>query len=935
MTTIEYDLDTSGGLMDAIRALVAPPQSDEPPKKQKKTDREPRRTGRTQNHDSCDSCKEGGDLLCCDRCPAAFHLQCCDPPLEEEDLPPGEWLCHQCTVSPEEHNDTASTTSSVTSSIHSWKEREKEKAKPIMRLHERLLNRQLSASRENQSEDEMSEYDPEPEQEESPFQMLIRAATIQNPKQFNLPNEMILNYPLPGTSKKRKREEVSGKNAKKPNELDNNGLVPLPAKLCFVCNRSCRHAVLIQCDYCPLLFHMDCVDPPLTTLPTGRWMCPNHPEHVMPEFNSSSLTERCRIFDKYHGRISQNAVKLQFLKKVHRKHPPNERFRPPKRKTVKIPNAIKAQYALPPSLLPAPVRSFSSFSSSTKTQGYTCTPDEQEEWLRGVVALQCNVARFLTQKSMKSTSTDFKPKTEGNSNGKSGNTVSARTSTPSPTNSFSSLSSSSSSINVSMNGQIEEDQINNNKNLLNKSNLTNGPLLNGPATVNGSPVVVTNGADELDSGTDIKPKTYLNHAAPKQSSSANCGNIFNKIPAAGSNKSFALSSMNKPNGQVKAVTMTTPSISQSTKSVAANGSKGNNISLTSVSVLPTQKTIVQSSKTGSSVTTTTTSGNKLHTSTAVASSSNSTPCKSGSVALTGKTSPTGAGALNSLSSKLNTANLSTSPAIINLNNSLQASIDGVSDVELSKLDERLIQILAYQRLQQLLPQKPTTPVKKSSSSSSSSSSSISNAVSPSTQLQNQLRARAVLCPLTGKGGAVPMCYRTLHIGTGSDMDACLTNFGHCNFVSAKHACIFYDETTQHYELLNYSEHGTTVDNVLYSCDFSDKAVSMPPTNSIVSKVRSVINTYRGKKEKETLERPTMCQATQHIKKQCNCKTSSSSLIGGNGAGWEGTALLHHGSYIKVGCLQFVFSITEHATKQILREKKPLLKTELLRSNSIA
>uniref|UniRef100_A0A3Q3WDE5 Uncharacterized protein n=1 Tax=Mola mola TaxID=94237 RepID=A0A3Q3WDE5_MOLML len=29
----------------------------------------------------------------------------------------------------------------------------------------------------------------------------------------------------------------------------------------------------------------------------------------------------------------------------------------------------------------------------------------------------------------------------------------------------------------------------------------------------------------------------------------------------------------------------------------------------------------------------------------------------------------------------------------------------------------------------------------------------------------------------------------------------------------------------------------------------------------------------------------------------------------------GTALLHHGSYIKLGCLQFVFSITEFASKQ--------------------
>uniref|UniRef100_A0A8C5WRN4 PHF12 protein n=1 Tax=Laticauda laticaudata TaxID=8630 RepID=A0A8C5WRN4_LATLA len=47
---------------------------------------------------------------------------------------------------------------------------------------------------------------------------------------------------------------------------------------------------------------------------------------------------------------------------------------------------------------------------------------------------------------------------------------------------------------------------------------------------------------------------------------------------------------------------------------------------------------------------------------------------------------------------------------------------------------------------------------------------------------------------------------------------------------------------------------------------------------------------------------------------CGCRASSSSLIGGSGAGWEGTALLHHGSYIKLGCLQFVFSITEFATK---------------------
>lgn len=43
---------------------------------------------------------------------------------------------------------------------------------------------------------------------------------------------------------------------------------------------------------------------------------------------------------------------------------------------------------------------------------------------------------------------------------------------------------------------------------------------------------------------------------------------------------------------------------------------------------------------------------------------------------------------------------------------------------------------------------------------------------------------------------------------------------------------------------------------------------------------------------------------------CGCRASSSSLIGGSGAGWEGTAFLRHGSSVKLGCLQFVFTVTE-------------------------
>ena len=41
---------------------------------------------------------------------------------------------------------------------------------------------------------------------------------------------------------------------------------------------------------------------------------------------------------------------------------------------------------------------------------------------------------------------------------------------------------------------------------------------------------------------------------------------------------------------------------------------------------------------------------------------------------------------------------------------------------------------------------------------------------------------------------------------------------------------------------------------------------------------------------------------------CLCRRSASCLVGTNRKGWEGTATLYHGSRLRFGCLQFVFSV---------------------------
>ncbi len=88
--------------------------------------------------------------------------------------------------------------------------------------------------------------------------------------------------------------------------------------------------------------------------------------------------------------------------------------------------------------------------------------------------------------------------------------------------------------------------------------------------------------------------------------------------------------------------------------------------------------------------------------------------------------------------------------------------------------------LAAQRLRELLPEDPKTE-----------------------DTENEVRARAALLPLhCGPGGRrrrnpFLMRYRTLNIGSGSAANQLdLSTYGHCNFVSAKHATVYFDQHSQ-------------------------------------------------------------------------------------------------------------------------------------------
>ncbi|KAI5624483.1 PHD finger protein 12, partial [Silurus asotus] len=881
--TIVYDLDTSGGLMEQIQTLLAPPKSEEGEKRSRKLERSSRRAGRATNHDTCDSCREGGDLLCCDHCPAAFHLQCCNPPLSREMLPPGDWMCHRCTVRKKKREQKkeqingliqAKQTPSPAAELDLGTLRLDptvagtglRAAVAQVRLLERRPSSRPATPTSNASstdtptpsehndveedlldvEDEAQGSEPEsgPSTLKRPFDLLIAAAMQRNPTQFQLPNDLTCTTALPGTSKKRRKEETTGKNVKRPqHELDHYGLVPLPVKVCYTCSRSCRLAPLIQCDYCPLLFHMDCLEPPLTAMPTGRWMCPNHIEHLVLNQRNLTLSNRCQLFDQFQDRISQHAVKVDFLQRIHRQHPPTRRA--PhiySKRTVKVPDAIKSQYKSPPAMmLPARIRDgelICSGLSEASPSYHLSSDDEQQQWLRDVISLQCSIVRHLSAKQTSPSPCDSSQ--AGKSDIKQPGSQNLHSSHSTDT-----ASSGKTSESLSLNSEEHRVCSSCAEKPCQNCSTSNGPV-ERPAHTNGKfGQVCSTAPDDSNVTRSYTPSipALPNHASPVL------------LKTEDLNTCAATESL--PSACVKLEL--TPPLPQRA----------------SPRLLPGNDASCQVS---------------------------SVPSCDGKIC-------EDAAAQGNRSDLLNLGDLSSC---------LRGMMKGTGEIELNTLDERFIKLLAWQRIQQLFEPK-ALPVQ--SDVKLPNIPSVTQRSQHAEAQNKEVQARATFYPLSGKGAAVSMCYRSLYIGTGADMDVCLMNYGHCNYVSGKHACIFYDENTKQYELLNYSEHGTTVDNVLYSCDFSEKT-GPSPSSGLVSKVQSIIR--RCKKRKQEEEKDKKCgdisgvmssQAVDSQLRPCGCKASGSSLIGGSGAGWEGTALLHHGSHVKLGCLQFVFSITEFASKQ--------------------
>ncbi|KAI1717119.1 PHD-finger domain-containing protein [Ditylenchus destructor] len=314
-TGVLYDDDT--GLLNEIDKLAAQrlPRGRKPQNPNKKW---------ASNSEVCSGCGEGGELLCCDRCPASFHLMCHDPPIYIEEIPKGKWMCNRCKTeisidpkapkyvkklynSEQEHDQAV-----MTAVLGHLENNTTAEQNPSTIPNDVLQSNETDVPNETP----MPHAELEPKTSEIPEPKLPISEAVENlrsfatsvmainAKQYSLPLDVDISEgcPLP-------YDEISPRK-------------PLEAGRCFLCYSGDNPSAMIECDFCKIPFHFDCCNPPLTSMPKERWMCPMHVEPFLDQYfvNTLSMTQRIKLWRKYARQpdVDSFSIALDFCRRSRR-----------------------------------------------------------------------------------------------------------------------------------------------------------------------------------------------------------------------------------------------------------------------------------------------------------------------------------------------------------------------------------------------------------------------------------------------------------------------------------------------------------------------------------------------------------------------------------------------------------------------------------------
>lgn len=618
---------------------------------------------------------------------------------------------------------------------------------------------------------------------------------------------------------------------------------------------------------------MDCLDPPLAEIPSDVWMCPNHVESFLDSrLNSSRVTERINLWDSFATNdIDTNAVKLQFMKKCSRRKAANKdkATTVASLKRIQVPGYIKAQYNRPPSLLPGP--------------GY-------DRWVDPIAAGR----RMRNRRQLVSTGDPDRQRRQ---------VCDYRLDEEEDADRIGSASSSSRSSNSGGGGRCALEPEKANKDGV---GVAEGPVIDDEMCdvrvgedYQGVPSDLQEDVDKIKSSLKELPQPGICkegevEVTPGSSSAA---------PPQPSSPTTTETSVKD---EQKDIPATTKDLIQDTNTTSKNI---NNESSGTVNTSPAEaereKTPVQPTREyGKSAIVQKPSApiNLSQSIEDVEPLSNPEPVGyqaasselyteeelewvSSLVSLQTALLRKKLGQDDSLECKeqlpsqdrLQDPSIERSPDSSTLSGiSFSGKVAGeqqlmeqlqdylITHTEVENLDPIVLKYLAAKQIQNILPSRMSL-------------------------LQSNVRARASLTPVGSKRQPFYMQYRTVDIGTGPEVHLNLRDFGHCNSLSDRHATLFYDELSGHYEVVNYGVAGTTVDECLYAMD-----------------VACISNRFKSLKTQQEFNIRRVMAGKAAAVTPCYCVAEPT--YDTTQEGFEGSALLHHGSKIKFGCLEFVFAV---------------------------
>lgn len=231
------------------------------------------------NDDYCSTCGGSGIFICCESCPKSFHFICCDPPLEE--VPEENWHCNECSYK-------------FTKVKPQWN---------LVGIFGQLLNQMESLN-------PLSFQLPVNFRENVFVGVTTGGSGDYSDSSFK--SEM--------TRSQANGSQITGYNWNQDLEVDTLYRKNGTPYLCHFCGLSGQnHKTLVHCDYCPLVWHVDCLDEPLCSPKTigTKWRCPNHVESLIPKgFNFRQFKDSAVIDVSLHNQF----LKIAYMNNILIKH---------------------------------------------------------------------------------------------------------------------------------------------------------------------------------------------------------------------------------------------------------------------------------------------------------------------------------------------------------------------------------------------------------------------------------------------------------------------------------------------------------------------------------------------------------------------------------------------------------------------------------------